>query len=141
MYYAIALDELGDHAGALAELDRAALQYLSSSQVTATLANYLGRSGDPQDRARGRQILADLEAKEAGSPGQTLSLAIAHAGAGSKAEAIRLLWQAHEERAVLPIFVQRDHRIDPLRGEPEFQRLLVAMHLAPARERARRTDS
>jgi|GEM_PF-2521075 len=133
MHFAIALDVLGDHEGALAELDRAALQFWSSSQATATLANYLGRSSDPQDRTRARQILADLEAEDEGSPGRTLNRAIAHAGAGSKAEAIRLLWQAYQERAVLPIFVQRDHRIDPLRSEPELQRLLEVMHLSPVR--------
>ena len=132
MHYALVLDALGHHEEALSELDRASLQFWSSSQVTATLANYLGRSGDPADRARARRILADLEVKEEESPGRTLSLAIAHAGAGSPAEAIRLLWAAHERREVLPIVVQRDPRLDPLRGEPELARLLRAMHLAPA---------
>lgn len=132
MHYAIVLDALGRHEEALAELDRAAHQYWSTSQATATLANYLGRSSDPDERARGRQILADLESKAEGAPGRTLSLAIAHAGAGSKAEAIRLLWQAHEDREIVPILVQRDHRFDPLRDEPEFGRLLEAMNLSPA---------
>jgi len=130
MHYALVLDAMGRHDEALEELDRAVLQYWSSSQATATLANYLGRSSDPDDRARGRRILDALESEDQGSPGLTVSLAIAHAGVGSKAEAIRLLWQAHERREVLPILVQRDPRFDPLRSEPELERLLRAMRLS-----------
>jgi len=134
MYLAISLEALGRSEQALTELEAATLHYRSSHQAAATLAHYLGRSDDPGQRARGREILEGLEEQPETAPASLLSLAIAHAGAGSKEAAIRYLWQAHEAREVLPIVVQRDPRLDPLRGEPEFERLLEAMNLGQAPE-------
>jgi hypothetical protein len=99
----------------------------------ATLAHYLGRSDDPAHRARAREILDDLERAPADSPSADLSLAVAHLGVGSTDEALRHLWRAHEARAVMAIVVSRDPRLDPLRDEPGFQRLLTEMNLAPDR--------
>jgi DNA-binding winged helix-turn-helix (wHTH) protein/TolB-like protein/tetratricopeptide (TPR) repeat protein len=132
---ALSLDGLGRHDEALAELETAARTFESSRLGRAPLANYLGRSPDPARRARAREILDELEREPADAPMAELSLAVAHAGAGSKEEAIRHLRRAHESRAVLPIVVLRDPRLDPLRDQPGFQRLLEEMNLAPARSR------
>lgn len=134
-YLAISLDTLGRHDEALAELEKAAPTFRTSDLGWATLAHYLGRSGDPAHRARAREILDELERAPAEAPSAELSLAVAQAGAGSAAEAIRRLWRAHEARAVLPIVVLRDPRLDALRDEPGFVRLLDEMNLATVRGR------
>ncbi|HSL84018.1 MAG TPA: hypothetical protein VLF66_14680, partial [Thermoanaerobaculia bacterium] len=134
-YLAISLDTLGQHDEALAELEIAARTSRTRDLARATLAHYLGRSGDLAHRARAREILAELERAPADAPTADLSLAVAHAGAGSAAEAIRHLWRAHEARGVMPIVVLRDPRLDPLRDEPGFLRLLEEMNLATARGR------
>lgn len=133
MMLALSLDALGQHDEALAELEKAVHTFRSSDLSRATLAHYLGRSGDPAHRARAREILAELEQAPADAPTAELSLAIAHAGAGSAEAALHHLWRAHEARAVLPIVVARDPRLDPLREEPDFARLLDAMNLTPVR--------
>lgn len=135
MMLAVSLDALGRHEEALAELGKAAPTFSTSALGWATLAHYLGRSGDPTRRARARQILEELERSPADTPTADLSLAVAHAGAGSAAEALRRLWRAHEARTVMPIVVLRDPRLDPLRDEPGFLRLLEEMNLATARSR------
>lgn len=136
MMMALSLDALGRHDEALDELETAADTFTSSDLARATLAHYLGRSGDPARHARGREILDELEREPADSPMAELTLAVAHAGAGSVAEAVRHLWRAHETRAVLPVMVLRDPRLDPLRDEPEFRRLLEAMNLGPDRSQS-----
>jgi len=130
MFLALSLDALGQHDEALTELERAARHFTSSDLVRATLAHYLGRSADPVHHARAREILDELERAPADLPTAELSLAVAHAGAGSAEEAVRHLWRAHEARAVIPIVVMRDPRFDPLRDEPGFLRLLEEMNLA-----------
>lgn len=135
MMLAISLDALGQHGEALAELEKAAPTFSTSALGWATLAQYLGRSGDPAHRARAREILDELERAPADSPTAELSLAVANAGAGSTEAALRHLQRAHEARAVLPIMVLRDPRLDPLRDEPLFLRLLEEMNLAPVRSR------
>lgn len=132
MQRGICLAASGRLGPALEELETAMRQFRSTDQATATFAHFLGRSADPAHRARGRDILADLEQRSTEMPSITLSLAIAHAGTGSEPEALRHLWRGHEAREILPIQVQRDPRFDPLRDEPEFRRLLRAMSLAPA---------
>lgn len=135
MMLALSLDALGRRDEALTELEKAAPTFSSSDQGWATLAHYLGRSHDPAQRARAREILDDLERAPANTPTAELNLAVAHAGAGSTEAALRHLWRAHEARAVLPIMVLRDPRLDPLREEPGFLRLLEAMNLTAARSR------
>lgn len=135
MMLAVSLDALGQHDEALAELEKAAPTFSTSALGWATLAHYLGRSGDPARRVRAREILEELERSPADTPTADLSLAVTHAGAGSAAEAIRRLWRAHEARAVMPIVVMRDPRLDPLRDEPGFVRLLEEMSLATVRGR------
>ncbi len=131
MWLGVSLESLGRHDEALAELGSAADLFRASGLAQATLAHYLGRSGDPAQRERAREILDELERAPADGPTAELSLAVAHAGAGSTEAALRHLWRAHEARAVIPILVARDPRFDPLRGEPGFQRLLEEMNLAP----------
>jgi DNA-binding winged helix-turn-helix (wHTH) protein/TolB-like protein len=138
MTLALSLDGLGLRDEALAELETAARTFPASDLGWATLVHYLGRSGDPAHRARAREILEELEQAPADAPSAELSLAVAHAGAGSKEKAIRHLWRAHEARAVMPILVLRDRRLDPLRDEPGFRRLLEAMNLPPGRNRPER---
>jgi tetratricopeptide (TPR) repeat protein len=138
MMLALSLDALGRHDEALAELEKAAPAFPTSDMGWATLAHYLGRSDDPAHRARAREILEELERAPADSPSADLSLAVAHLGVGSKEEALRHLWRAHEARAVMAIVVSRDPRLDPLRDEPGFQRLLTEMNLAPDRSRPER---
>lgn len=133
MMLALSLDALGQPDEALTELEKAAPTFRSSDQGWATLAHYLGRSGDPAHRVRAREILDELERAPADAPTAELNLAVAHAGAGSTEAALRHLWRAHEARAVLPIVVLRDPRLDPLRDEPGFLRLLEAMNLTAAR--------
>lgn len=135
MFLGLCLEALGRREEALAELEAAVLHYPSGSHATATLAYFLGRSGDPAARERAREILRALEEKPEEAPGVLFSLALAHVGVGSEETAMRYLWQAHEAREVLPIMVQRDPRLDPLRAEPELQRLLQEMNLGPVAAR------
>ena len=58
-----------------------------------------------------------------------VGLALIHVGLGDKEQAFEWLEKAYEDRSAALVFLKRENRFDPLRGEPRFQDLLRRMNL------------
>jgi TolB-like protein/Flp pilus assembly protein TadD len=113
------------------KLDEAIAEYQKANELAATPANFAmlayayaktGRMGET------RQILDKLSDLSAQQYVGAYPLAIVHLALGEKDEALRLLEQSFVERDILlqGLFgsIKIDKRLDPLRHDPRFQRLV-----------------
>jgi TolB-like protein len=116
-----ALELGGRPADAVAVL-RAALRTAPHSVLAqAALARALARAGDATE-AHG--ILAALEARSGREYVASYEIAVVHAALGDGAAALARLERALDDRAHAIAFLDVDPRLDPLRGDPRFQRLV-----------------
>jgi TolB-like protein/Flp pilus assembly protein TadD len=113
------------------KLDEAIAEYQKANELAATPANFAmlahayaktGRMGET------RKILDKLSDLSAQQYVGAYPLAIVHLALGEKDEALRLLEQSFVERDILlqGLFgsIKIDKRLDPLRHDPRFQRLV-----------------
>jgi len=113
------------------KLDEAIAEYRKANEIGPTPSNYAmlahayaktGRMGET------RKILDKLTALSAQQYVGAYPLAIVHLSLGEKDEALRLLEQSFVERDILlqGLFgsIKIDKRLDPLRHDPRFQKLL-----------------
>jgi serine/threonine protein kinase/tetratricopeptide (TPR) repeat protein len=84
-------------------------------------------------QAEARAILSDLLALRAEQPQAVMSesVALLHLALGDHASALAEYEQAAAERTAGVLYLAVDPRVDPLRGNPRFDRLLSAIGLAP----------
>ena len=117
------LEEKGDLKGAIAAYEKA--RQLNPHAQLAPLACVYVRSGRKEDA---RKILNDMTNLSRQQYVPAYNLAVIHLALGDKEEAMRLLEKAYDDRAILLQgnfgSLKTDHRLDPLRGDPRFQRLL-----------------
>ena len=112
-------------------LDEAIAEYHKANELTATPANFamLAHAYAKTGRvAETRKILDKLTAISTQRYVGAYPLAIVHLALGDKDEALRLLEQSFVERDVLlqGLFgsIKIDKRLDPLRPDPRFQKLV-----------------
>jgi TolB-like protein/Tfp pilus assembly protein PilF len=113
------------------KLDEAITEYRKANEIEATPSNsaMLAHAYAKTGRlAETRKILDQLTALSARRYVGAYPLAIVHLALGEKEEALRLLEQSFVERDILlqGLFgsIKIDKRLDPLRNDPRFQKLV-----------------
>src|SRR6266576_2330697 len=113
------------------KLDQAIAEYRKANEITPKPANFamLAHAYAKTGRmAEARKILDTLTALSAHQYVGAYPLAIVHLALGEKDEALRLLEQSLVERDILlqGLFgsIKIDKRLDPLRKDPRFQKLV-----------------
>jgi TolB-like protein/Tfp pilus assembly protein PilF len=90
----------------------------------AFLAHGLARSGRTEEAAHSLREISDLSSRRYVSP---YDLAVIRVGMSQPEAALDLLERGYRERTHWMALLQVDPRLDPIRGEPRFQRLLELM--------------
>ncbi len=113
------------------KLDEAIAEYHKANELTATPANFAmlahayAKTGRVTETRKILDKLSDLSTQEYVG---AYPLAIVHLALGEKDEALRLLEQSFVERDILlqGLFgsIKIDKRLDPLRNDPRFQKLI-----------------
>ena len=117
----------GDYAGAAVALERATQLSERANRMVADLASAYAMAGDG---ARARELLAELENKSGiGANVSRYELAIVYAGLGEDGRALAELEAALEERTWQVVNMGIDPMLNPLRGHPRFQELLLRVGL------------
>ncbi|HET8797862.1 MAG TPA: protein kinase [Thermoanaerobaculia bacterium] len=80
------------------------------------------------ERALAEKLLAELETERARRYISPYDIAVVHAGLGDTETALGFLADAAEERSSWMVFLNVDPRLDGLRHEPAFTRLVAALH-------------
>lgn len=124
----LVLSQLGRHAEATADLERAVERSGSSNAALGGLGQVAARSGDERVS---REILAALEARsrEAYVP-PSLFVGI-HAALGETEEAFRWLEAGYQARSRSMVWLKSAHEFDGLRRDPRFAEFLHRMGLPP----------
>ena len=114
-------------AGAAEALERATRLSERANRMVADLASAYALAGDD---TRARELLAELENKSGiGANVSRYELAIVYAGLGEDGRALAELEAAMEERTWQVVNMGIDPMLNPLRGHPRFQELLLLVGL------------
>jgi tetratricopeptide (TPR) repeat protein len=125
-----AFTELGRHDEAWAELDAAFAGMEHKGRPAGGRVYALARAGR-HDQARA--LLPDLEARAASGESTTHAVAVVHLALGDHARALEWLEQGLARRDRALVWAHVHPRLDPLRGDPAFERLLSTLHFPQAR--------
>lgn len=121
-FLGVGLEGTGKRAEAIGEYQKAIAMSDGDQDATAALAHAYAASGK---RAEAQKILNELEAKSKTGYVSPYMLATIHAGLGNKTKALEYLEQAHQEKSWDLVWeLKSDLRLDTLRGEPRFQKLV-----------------
>lgn len=82
-------------------------------------------------RAPARQVLRELLALDRRKHVPPVDLAFVYVGLGEKQRALAMLERAYRERSWQLAFIRVEPWLDPLRGDPRFQRLLRRLNFPP----------
>ena len=119
------LENKGDLRGAAREYEKAISLYAHPIR-DAVLAGVYARIGR---RAEAGRILHDLTAKSQHEYVSSYALALCHLALGDKENTSRLLEKAYDERSIQvggnTGSLEIDKRLDPLRDDPRFEKLLA----------------
>jgi tetratricopeptide (TPR) repeat protein len=118
------LEQKGDLDGALVDFLEAARRSPTSTFAMASAAHVHGLAGRRGEAMTLREEL--LRRRRVPS----YDLAIIHLGLDETEEALAYLDKAHGERTTWMAYLGIDPRLDPLRGEPRFERLVRRVGLA-----------
>ena len=119
---------------AIAEYRKALEISPGETDATAGLASAYAAAGK---RSEAREILNELQEQSKRSYVSPYMMATIYAALGEKQKAFQLLQQAYKEKSTdLPYFLRVDLRMDPLRSDPRFRKLLqqMAFPSSPPRE-------
>jgi TolB-like protein/Tfp pilus assembly protein PilF len=119
--------QLGMHAEAISELERAREVSLSNTEVLSFLG-FAHAAAGKRDEALKTLLELDERAKHSYVP--PYHFAIVHAGLGQKDQAFEWLERAFEKHAVDLFTLKVEPMFDGLRSDPRFEDLLVRMGLA-----------
>lgn len=127
VHYFLALphDQLGRFEAARASYRKAIELSGGAPLYRAGLAYSRARAGEPDEA---RQILAALEEEPRTA---AFDIALIHLGLGEPERAVDWLEKAFESRDSQLIYINRDPRFDPLRGDPRFMRLIGRLDYPP----------
>ena len=120
----------GDYAGALAELERAAIDEKRRTGYLSFRGYIQAAAGDP----RARQTLAELQARAQSTYVTPYYFALIYTALGQRDDALAELQRAHAEQDITLTVVNVDPRFASLRTDPRFQVILSSMRF-PARQR------
>lgn len=119
------LENKGDLEGATAEYEKTIVPGANPMRE-ALLASLYARTGKSE---KARKILDDLTSRSRHEYVSGYPLALIHLAFGDKEEALKLLDKAYDERGIQiggnTGSLQIDKRLDPLRSDPRFQKLLA----------------
>jgi Flp pilus assembly protein TadD len=113
---------------AIAELERAVSLSGGSPVYLASLAHAYGLAGK---RTQAVKLLQELKAMADGTFVSSYDLALAHLGMDEKTEALLLLDQAMDERSPRVAFLGVEPRLDCLRADARFTKLMSRAGLSP----------
>ena len=94
--------------------------------TTAALGHALAQDGQTKE---GRRLLAELEERAKTSYVPPYSVAIIHAGLGEQSQALDWLERGFQDRSLRPVWLLFDPRLDQMRKEERFIRLVQRMGL------------
>ena len=117
----MALELKGDMTGAIVHFKRAH-QLNDDPTALALLGNLYGKTGKTAEAAK---ILGELELLTKKQYVPAYDLAVVHVGLGNKAEALRWLEQSYADRSGEISAIKVDRFLDPLRGDPRFEALVL----------------
>ncbi|HEX7296468.1 MAG TPA: hypothetical protein VF251_11980, partial [Pyrinomonadaceae bacterium] len=119
-------EQKGSNKEAIAELLK--VQQVSQDvAAAASLGHVLAKDGEPNDA---RRLLAKIEEQAKKNYVPPYSLALLHAALGNRQKALEWLERGFQDRSLRPVWVKLDPRLDGLRQEPDFIRLIQRMGLS-----------
>src|SRR5690348_2762554 len=125
----MSLTQLGRLDEAIEWLQKNSERSFGHYAAQAALAHALGISGKKKEAGA---IVVALRAAAKEHYISPFCLALAEAGTGENARALDALEKAFDEHDVWLIWLGREPRLDSLRAEPRFKKMLRRMKLAPA---------
>jgi eukaryotic-like serine/threonine-protein kinase len=127
-FLGLCLEALGRLSDAIASLQKAVDLSADTPIACASLAHALAGSGRRADAERMWSTLQSRSQTEYVPP---FSLALTCCGLGRLSDALAYLEQAHEDRSPsIALWSRGERRLDPLRSEPRFERILQSAGLA-----------
>lgn len=120
--------ELGRHAEAFRELDAAFAGMPHKGRAAGGRVYALARAGRADEA---RALLPDLAARAESGESTRHSVALVHLALGERESALELLERALAERDRALVWARVHPRLDPLRGEPRFERILATLAFPP----------
>jgi tetratricopeptide (TPR) repeat protein len=120
--------EKSKHAEAVAEAQAAAGTGQDRPAMVAILGYAYGRTGNKRNAQKVLDQLTELSKRRYVSP---YDFAIVHVGLGDKAQAIKELRRAYEERSPHLVLLKAEPVFDSLRSDPRFALVLGDMKLPP----------
>ena len=126
VFLGLVLEQKGDHAGAIAEMEKAVATYTNNDDL-AQLAHIYATAGRRQDAER--TIARLLERRKSGFV-PAGDIAFAYAGLGDRDQAIRWLDLAIQDHSEMTIFLRVEPGFDPVRSDPRFTGVLRRVGLA-----------
>ncbi|HEU5169642.1 MAG TPA: protein kinase [Gemmatimonadales bacterium] len=124
LWLGLSLEQAGAPAEAAVEFAEAVRLSNREPVDLAFLAHGLALSGR---RAEAQTVLDELTAMAQRRYVSSYDIAVVHGGLGRLDDAIVWLEKAHAERTHWMALLQVDPRLDPLRADPRFKRLLATM--------------
>lgn len=114
--------------------DDALVEYAAAQRINGTVAQFAGPVAvvyaQMGKAAEARKLLENLIEISKSEHVPSYNFALAYVASGNKAQAFYWLEKAAQERELTVTEVTTDHRIDLLRTDPRFRRLLAQFHLA-----------
>ena len=120
-------EQLGLNKQAIEELKKAQALAPNDAGTIAALAHIFSKDGEPKDA---RDVLVELENWSKKNYVMPYSIAILHAGLGENAKALEWLERGFQDRSLRPVWLLYDPRLEGLRKDPRYVRLVQAMGLA-----------
>ncbi|MCZ6779001.1 MAG: protein kinase [Acidobacteria bacterium] len=115
------LEQKGKWHEAISQFEMAREVSNDNPWALAYLGHAFGASGQ-EEKASG--ILRELEQLSTQRYVSGYDIALVHAGMGNKQEALAWLERAYKDRSDWIVWLKVDPRFDPLRGDPQFQKLI-----------------
>ncbi len=126
VFLGLVLEQKGDHAGAIAEMEKAVAYYTNNDNL-AELAHIYGTAGRRQDAER--TIARLLERRRSGFV-PAGDIAFAYAGLGDRDQVIHWLDLAIQDHSEWTIFLRVEPGFDLVRSDPRFVDVLRRVGLA-----------
>ena len=126
-FLGMVLEQKGDHAGAIAALEKGA-RMVAGSDNLAQLAHAYGTASRKSDAER---VIAQLKQRREQGFVPAGDIAYAHAGIGDREQAFHWLELALVDHSEVLIQTKADPGWDPLRSDPRFSEVLRQVNLAP----------
>ena len=125
VFLGLALEQSGDHSGAVAALERAVTLYRNNDDL-GQLAHAYGTAGRRADALR---IIAEMRDRRTKMFLPAADLAYAFAGIAERDSAFHWFDLAVEDHSELLILMKADPALDPIRSDPRFDAVLRRVNL------------